>query len=135
MTKHTQENIQDASPYCMGQLTQIKRLKFECQNELRDRKDLLRGSQFFNLLGVKNTKECQAALIGCFCRMYNENNKKFVFKDGVSIRICANEVANALQIKNSGKLMEQIKLKGKEPGQFCINCFPSFVDDLFYLSL
>lgn len=130
MTKHIQENIQDASPTCIGQLTRIKRLKYECQNEPKDRKDLLRGSQFFNLLGVENTKDCPAALIGCFCRIYNGNNKKFVIKDGVSISFCANEVANALQIKNSGKLMEQIKLKGKEPGQFSINSFPSFVDDL-----
>ncbi|KAK1375847.1 hypothetical protein POM88_032040 [Heracleum sosnowskyi] len=38
VTEHTQENVQDASPSCYGQLTRIERLKFQC----KDRKDLLR---------------------------------------------------------------------------------------------
>ncbi|KAK1366061.1 hypothetical protein POM88_041622 [Heracleum sosnowskyi] len=93
-------------------------------NAVARKRDLLRGSQIYQLLGAKEGSGCAAALIQLFSERFDKERGVFKVNERIEIRFCAHRVAYLLSINDTGKGIQEFEKKKERPR------LPDFVDDL-----
>ncbi|KAK1391151.1 hypothetical protein POM88_019329 [Heracleum sosnowskyi] len=93
-------------------------------NAVARKRDLLRGSQIYQLLGAKEGSGCAAALIQLFSERFDKERGVFKVNKRIEIRFCGHRVAYLLSINDTGKGIQEFEKKKERPR------LPDFVDDL-----
>ncbi|KAK1391150.1 hypothetical protein POM88_019328 [Heracleum sosnowskyi] len=93
-------------------------------NAVARKRDLLRGSQIYQLLGAKEGSGCAAALIQLFSERFDKEIGVFKVNERIEIRFYAHRVAYLLSINDTGKGIQEFEKKKERPR------LPDFVDDL-----
>ncbi|KAL8538325.1 hypothetical protein ACS0TY_000346 [Phlomoides rotata] len=93
LKKKKERSVQIKIPATMNRL---------CLNLDENKSNLMQNSTFYNLIKVKNNKECSGNLLKALCSVYDNEAKVFKFNDQTSVGFCVKEVAKVLGMEDKG---------------------------------
>lgn len=80
----------------------MSNLKKIADLNLGDKVDLMKNSVFASLSSVTNKRESSGTLVEAVCKYYNASRKLFELNDGTCFGFCSKEVADIIDMEDSG---------------------------------